>query len=361
MEKSEKKKTSRGKTVFRVIYLSLTVLLLGAAAFGLTKLWGFLKEYEISQEYYVTDEVLAELNSGNYEKIFEGLDVEISPYETEEDLHEQIESRLVGEFTVTKSAKYSTDDMPAYLLRCGGKTVGVLKLKKQGTTPKYGLNIYGYSDISGISAEMETSVKVTLPSTCTFTINGRQPEGEPYTEEEIPEAKRFGDRLSSEPVMRSYTISGLMSTPDIRIFDKNNAQLPVTIDGSEYSAVLPTTDPILAQQAEDFVYQFAQLYNQFISYDIEFSDLKPYMLKGTEFYKNLSGFRAQYYSYHTGFEFRNKELLNTTQYDENCFSVSLEYDHVVFTAYQEYVYHVSYTVFAVNTESGWRVADLVLN
>lgn len=361
MDKSEIKKKTRGKKVFYIIYFSLTAILLCAAAVGLSILWKFLGEYEQSQEYHTTDAVLAELNSGDLTKIYDGLDIAISPYETEEMLREQIATRLDGEFTCTKSAKYSTDNAPAYLLRCSGKTVGILKLKKQGSTPKYGLNIYGYSEISGVSAEMGSSAKVTLPSTCTFTINGKSPDGETYTEQPIPETKRFGDLLSSEPVMRTYEITGLMNPPDIRIFDKNNKPLPVALENDEYSAVLPTTDPESAKQAEDFAYQFAQLYNQFISYDIKFYDLKPYMLKGTEFYKNLSGFMPQFYSNHKGFEFRNKKLLGTTQYDDNCFSVSLEYDHVIFSKYQEHVYHVSYTVFVVNTENGWRAVDLILN
>lgn len=361
MDKSENKKPLKGKRVFYIIYFSLTVLLLGAIAAGLAILWNFLGEYEQSQEYHATDAVLAELNGGDLTKIYKGLDIAISPYETEEMLREHIAKRLDGEFTCTKSAKYSTDDTPAYLLRCGGKTVGILKLRKQGTTPKYGLNIYGFSGISGISAEMGSSARVTLPSTCTFTINGKPPVGETYTEEQIPDAKRFGSQLSAEPVMRTYEISGLMDPPDIRIFDKNNKQLPVTLKDDEYSAVLPVTDPGSAREAEDFAYQFAQLYNQFISYDIKFYELKPYMLKETEFYKELAGFMPQFYPNHKGFEFRNKKLLNTAQYDGNCFSVSLEYDHVVFSKYQEHVYHVSYTVFAVNTEDGWRAADLVLN
>lgn len=358
---SKTKKTGAGKKVFYAIYFSLTAILLTAITAGLVILWGFLKEYEQSQEYHATDAVLAELNSGNLNKIFEGLDIEISVYETEASLREQITERLAGEFSCTKSAKYSTDDAPAYLLRCDGKTVGILKLEKQGTTPKYGLNIYGYGGISGISAEMSKHARVVLPSTCTFTVNGKSPDGEFFTEERIPEAKRFGDLLSAEPTIRTYAFGGLMNPPDIRIFDKNGKQLPVSLENDVYSAVLPITDTEAAAQAEDFAYEFAQLYNQFISYDIQFYELKPYMVRGTEFYKNLANFMPQFYGTHTGFEFRNKEILNTTQYDDDCFSVSLEYDHVVFTRYQEHVYHVSYTVYVVKTDEGWRAVDLVLN
>lgn len=355
------KTKTKGKKVFFAIYFSFTAILLAAAAAGLVILWGFLEEYEQSQEYHVTDAVTAELNSGDLTKIFEGLDIKISPYETQEALRKQISERLSGEFSCTKSAKYTTEDAPAYLLRCGGDTVGVLTLKKQGTTPKYGMDTYAYGGISGVTADLSRHARVTLPSTCTFTVNGISPDGEFFTEERIPEAKRFGDLLTAEPTMRTYAFGGLMNPPDIRIYDKNGNSLPVTLENDVYSAALPITDPETAAQAEDFAYEFARLYNQFISNDIEFYKLKPYMVRDTEFYKNISGFMPQYYGAHSGFEFRNKEITETVRYDDRCYSVSLEYDHVVLTYSQEHVYHVSYTVYAVNTDEGWRVVDLVIS
>ncbi len=365
MTASEKK---RPRKVFMWIYITLTVLLLAAAAFGLTKLWGFLEEYEQSQEYYVTDAILAELNGGDYTKILENADVGFSPYETEDALRRQIESRLDGgKFTLVKSAKHSTEDAPAYILRCGNENienVAVLALKKVSKTPKYGLDIYGYDRFYDIQARQDERAEVKLPGSCSFTINGKAPEGEEFTEEPIEDAERFGGYLSEKPVMRSYVIEGLMNAPDIRFFDENGNEIGdirVSPENGVYSCALPTTDAETAARAETFVSDFSKEYSRFVTNDVSFEELKPYIPSGTKFYNDLRSLKVQFYTQHSGYRFENEKLSGTTQYSENCFSVSIEYDHVIDYYGKDVTYHSSYTIYAVKTENGWRAVDLVLN
>lgn len=359
-EKKDKKKNI-GKRVYYSILLSLTGILLAAAAFGLIKLWGFLEEYELTQQSYVTEPILAELNVGNYTKLFEGLDAEISPYETKEALHEQITDRLNGEFTATKSAKYSTEDAPVYLLKSGGENIALLELKKTSKTPKYGLDVYGYNRIYGITATMNEEVKIVIPNTVKFTVNGKSPENEFFTEEQIPETERFGEFLVGKPKMRTYKLTGLMNPPEIRFYNANGEEIPVSPENGVYTCGLPTLDSSLAKEAEEFATEFAKLYSEFVAYDIYFADLKPYLKKGTEFYDNLKTFNAQFYTPHQGYEFREEKILGTTQYSDACFTVKPEYDHVIKFYAQEKVYHTSYTVYAVKTDEGWKAIDLTIN
>lgn len=358
-------KRPRGGTVFLWIYISLTVLLLAAIAFGLIKLWGFLKEYESAQQNYVTDAVLAELNNGDHTRIYEGLDgltAEISPYETEEALREQISNRLTGEFTLAKSAKYSTEETPVYMLKCGGENVALLSLKKISKTPKYGLDVFGFDKIYGFTAQRSESAEVKIPSVCTFTVNGKSTDGETFTEEEISGADYFGDYLKDKPTIRSYKFEGLMNPPDVRFYDANGKAIPVSLENGVYSCPLPTIGEDRAKAAETFASEFAKEYSKFVAYDTAFENLKPYIPRGTDFYDNLRTFNAQYYTPHNGYEFRNEKLLGTTQFSENCFSVSLEYDHVIIYHGNEITYHSSYTIYTVKTaDKGWQAVNLVIN
>lgn len=357
----KKTKSDTGEKVYFSIYFSLSALLIAAIIFGLVKLWGFLKEYEASQQYHTTDVVLAELNSGDFSKLFDGIDDEISEYETIEELYDQITSRFTGEFTCTKSGKYSTDENPAYMIKCNGENAAVLYLKKESTMPEYGLDIFGYDKITGVTVQKNESATITLPDTCTFTINGKQAEGLSYTEEEISEAEKFGDYIEEKPVMRTYSIDGLMNIPDIKMFDKNGRQLPVSLENNVYSCALPTTDNEAALQAEEFAFEFACRYNEFVSYDIYFYSLTPYLIKGTELYENLRTYLAQYYGYHTGYEFRNKEIVSNTQYSDNCFAVNLKYQHVLFSYGKEIVYDISYTIYVAEIDGNWKTIDMIIN
>ncbi len=357
----KKRKPGLGGKIFFAIYFSLTIILCTAIAIGLGKLWGFLKEYEQSQQVYAVDVILAELNSGNYSKIFEGLDAEISPYETGDDLRRQVTSRINGEFTSAKSAKYSTEESPAYLLKCGGENLAVLALKKTSKTPKYGMDIYGFDRIYGIEAQRNERAEVVVPSNCTFTINGKAPDGESFTEEHIPEAEYFGKYLDNEPAMRSYVFEKLMFQPEIRFFDKNGSPLPTLLENNVYSCALPTIDNEAAKDAEEFAFKFAKEYNKYIAYDTWFQSLAKYIPSDTEFYENLRTFNAQYYAPHSGYDFRDEKFLGTTQYSDECFSVSLEYDYVVISHGNEVPFHNSYTIFTVKTQKGWQAVNLILN
>lgn len=358
----QKTKTPIGKRVYYSIFFTLVGLLLTAIVLGLVKLWGFLTEYEQSQHYHVTDVILAEFNSGDYTKIFDALDAEaeISEYETQEMLHKQITERFNGEFTCAKSGKYSTEDAPAYMLKCGGENVAIIYLKKAAATAEYALDIFEFDRIAGIAPHKNESVTVTLPSTCTFTVNGIEPVGELFLTERMPNAEKFGEFLNGEPVMRTYKFGGLMYPPEIRIFDESGKPLSVTSENGVYSAKLSITDPDKANEAAEYAYTFAKRYNEYVSNDIEFFDLSPHLLKGTTLYSNLRNFMAQYYGYHTGYEFRNKEIVSVTQYSDNCFEVSLKYQHVLFS-YKEVAYDIAYTVYVVDTNNGWKTVDLMMN
>ncbi len=355
------KEKNIGKRVFYSIYAGLVVLLLGAIAFGLIKLWGFLKEYELTQHYNVTDVVLAELNSGDYTKIFDGLKVEISEYETEEMLKGQITEKLGGTFTATKSAKYGSEEKPVYMLKCDGENVALLELVKSGTTPKYGLDVFSFSRIYGVTAQKNESAKIVIPSNVTFTINGKDTTGELFTEERFPEAKRFGEHLKGEPTQRTYQIGGLMNKPEVKFFDKDGNAVPVTEENGVYSCALPTRNSELAGKSGDYALDFAKDYSAFIAYDVSFDALRPYLIRGTEFYTNLRTFNAQYYTPHQGYEFRDEKIVDVTQYSDECFAVKLEFDHVVKYYGEEMPYHNAYTVFVAKTDDGLKVLDLILS
>lgn len=361
MESTKKKRKKSGGRIFLIVYVSLTAILCAAIAIGLGKLWGFLKEYEQSQQSYVVDEILAELNGGNYSKILEELDAEISPYETMDDLRKQVTSRLGGEFTAAKSVKYSTDESPAYMIKCGGENLAVLALKKVSKTPKYELDVYGFDRIYGITAQRGEYAKVVIPSTCTFTVNGKPTDGETYTEEAIEQTEFFGDYLEDKPTLRTYTFEGLMYQPEIRFFDKNGSPIPTELEDSVYSCAFPTIDKEAAEEAEEFAYTFSKEYNKYIAYDTWFQSLAKYIPSDTEFYENMRTFNAQYYGDHYGYDFMNENYLGTTQYSDDCFAVSLEYDYVIKYYGGVLSYHNSYTVFTVKTENGWRAVNLILN
>lgn len=360
------KKRKTGTVVFYVIYFLFFSAAAAAAVFLLAKLWDFLEEYESSQLCYVTDAVLEKLNGGDYAEIYKGADTDISPYETEDALYRQIATRidgLGGEITCTKSAKQSRADKPVYVLSRGGEQFAYMSLKKGGKTEKYGIDLYEFDSIYGIAAQKDEYVYVTLPSSVSFTINGQLPAEELREEASaIPGTERFGEFLTSAPVMETYFIGGFLERPVIR-FHLGEKELAGKYDeeSRSWSCGLPVTDEEALRSAKEFALDFSHKYSSYIANDISFAELSKNIPADTKLYGDMYNYEGQYYTWHSGYEFKENEITSAVQYSDKCFSVSVRYKHIVYFGGEEYEYPADNTVFLVKNGEGWQVADLIMN
>lgn len=363
-EHSAKRPRSRtGTIVFYSIYFVLLAAALSAAVIGLGKLWEFLQHYEACQVYHTIDAAAEELNSGNLELLYGGIESDISPYESEEAAQRQLSERFTGEFTLKKNIKQSTKENPVYTILCGDEPVAFAKLAQTGKDELYGFEIYGIESVYGIQLVQNESVKLTLPTGCTAKINGVELcDWAEHETSEIPEAAQFGEYLTSAPQMDSYTVTGLMYPPEVEFTDSSGKAL-VTRRGENggYSCDLPVTDRDNADKAAEFALEFSELYSKYIANDAYFSSISGYIPQDTELYNNLRTYEGQFYTYHSGYDFTEEQVQRITQYSDDCFAVRVSYVHNVYYGGETYSYPADNTIFAVNTDSGWRAVGLTMN
>ena len=351
-----------GSVVFYVIYFLLLAAALSAIVVGLGELWGFLRSYEASQIYHVTDEIAAALNGGDLSLLYEGVEGEISPYENEELLHKQLSERLTGEFTLAKNLKKSAKDAPVYTISCGGEPCAFASLKVTGKDPQYNLDIYSLDNVSGVYPETNVSVTVTLPTGCSARVNGMDIlAGTPCAAAPIEEAENFGTRLSQQPEMLTYTINGLMYEPTVAVYAADGSALDVERSGGVYSCGLPMLNAAAAEEAQKFALEFSELYSCYIANDVYFTTVSRDIPEDTRLYSDLKTYEGQFYTYHTGYDFTDEQVTRVTQYSDECFAVRVGYKHNVYYAGETFTYPADNTVFAVNTADGWKAAALVMN
>lgn len=325
---------STGTVVFYSIYFVLLAAALSAAVVGLGKLWEFLQHYEACQVYHTIDAVAEELNSGKLDLLYSGIESDISPYEGEGAARRQLSERFTGEFTLKKNIKESTKENPVYTVLCGGEPAAFARLAQTGADELYGFEIYGV-ELSSWS-EHETA--------------------------EIPEAAEFGEYLTSAPQMDSYAVTGLMYPPEVEFSDGSGKPLETLRDeNGAYSCGLPLTDSAAAEQAKEFALEFSELYSKYIANDVYFSSISGYIPQDTELYSNLSTYEGQFYTYHSGYDFTEEQVRRVTQYSADCFAVRVSYVHNVYYGGETYSYPADNTIYAVNTESGWKAAGLTMN
>lgn len=363
-KKYNARRVKKGTAVFWFIYAVMLCLAVAAAVIMLSKLWDFIKGYEDSQIYHVTDRIMTELNSGDLSKIFDGLNAELSPYETREMFENQVKSRLDGEITCSKSAKESRRDRPVYLLKCGGEGFAYMSLKKSGTDEKYGFELYDFESVYGIEPEKNEYVRVSLPDNCSFKINGVSPVGE--TEEKsdgFKETKYFLDYIADVPEVNTYLIDGLMFPPEITFYDKNGGELQYDYDeeNKSYSCSLPITDKELAGSAGEFALDFSHRYSKYIANDASFNEVARDIPPETELYTKLYDYEEFYYTWHTSYDLIDDKILSVTQYTDDCFAARVSYTHIVYYNGKEFVYPADNTVYMVRNGDGWIVPNIVMN
>lgn len=314
---------STGTVVFYSIYFVLLAAALSAAVVGLGKLWEFLQHYEACQVYHTIDAVAEELNSGKLDLLYSGIESDISPYEGEGAARRQLSERFTGEFTLKKNIKESTKENPVYTVLCGGEPAAFARLAQTGADELYGFEIYGVERVYGVQLVQNESVRLSLPTGCTAKINGVELSSwSEHETAEIPEAAEFGEYLTSAPQMDSYAVTGLMYPPEV---------------------------------------EFSELYSKYIANDVYFSSISGYIPQDTELYSNLSTYEGQFYTYHSGYDFTEEQVRRVTQYSADCFAVRVSYVHNVYYGGETYSYPADNTIYAVNTESGWKAAGLTMN
>ena len=354
---------STGTVVFYSIYFVLLAAALSAAVVGLGKLWEFLQHYEACQIYHTIDAVAEELNSGNLGLLYSGIEGEISPYEGEGAARRQLSERFTGEFTLKKNIKESTKENPVYTVLCGGEPAAFARLAQTGADELYGFEIYGVERVYGVQLVQNESVRLSLPTGCTAKINGVELSSwSEHETAEIPEAAEFGEYLTSAPQMDSYAVTGLMYPPEVEFSDGSGKPLETLRDeNGAYRCGLPVTDSAAAEQAKEFALEFSKLYSKYIANDVYFSSISGYIPQGTELYSNLSTYEGQFYTYHSGYDFTEEQVRRVTQYSADCFALRVSYVHNVYYGGETYSYPADNTIYAVNTEAGWKAAGLTMN
>ena len=217
--------------------------------------------------------------------------------------------------------------------------------------------------VYGVQLVQNESVRLSLPTGCTAKINGVELSSwSEHETAEIPEAAEVGEYLTSAPQMDSYAVTGLMYPPEVEFSDGSGKPLETLRDeNGAYSCGLPLTDSAAAEQAKEFALEFSELYSKYIANDVYFSSISGYIPQDTELYSNLSTYEGQFYTYHSGYDFTEEQVRRVTQYSADCFAVRVSYVHNVYYGGETYSYPADNTIYAVNTESGWKAAGLTMN
>ena len=161
--KTAKKRRSWGFAIFTILY---ALIVLGTAAWGLSKFWDYLDAYEHSRIQNTMDAYMAEVTAEYVcDRSGDLIDCVDHNLQSEEACKAVILDFLSEGITYARKTAECTDARTVYVLRSAGKVIGQVELVPQGET-RYGFTPWVVScDSFDLSFLLGTSATITVDHT----------------------------------------------------------------------------------------------------------------------------------------------------------------------------------------------------
>lgn len=358
MKKKTVKKTKTGTKVFRVVYASLTALLAAAIVIGLVLLWDALSAYEKSDPE-IPIKALTEEFKKDKNVLMKNLGAKLNEFEDESAVKAYFDKLVQGEITYVRNGKKSTEDRIVYGIRADGGTIAEAEVLKTNRSLGYGFYEYEAGKITFGEIPAHTC-SVTAPDSARVFCNGMMVSEKYVTEEgEVyPESEHFRGFLKEPPRDLTYTVEGFIGEAEFTAYDREGNALELK---EGVFSLFTKEEPELSKLALDF----STAYSKYVVNDGYLSAVSEFLAPDMPFYAELEGYENFWHNWHTDFAFLDTEAGNPVFYGENCASVKVKYDHVLYgvSSSENGELHspADYTVYMVKLGEEWKVTELAFN
>lgn len=291
------KRARRRKLWTKVYWISLfiwTLLLIGAAAFGLNLVWRYAEEYENARPNHVIDAYVDEINRNHW---VDGIDEAISkmPHEmqTDEECAERVKELLSEGITYTRQGSADAGNSINYSLRCGnGNVFGKVTLVEDtGKADELKFKTLLPWKISNVEFDFNglyTSVETVVPKMYSVYLNDNLLGEEYIVETDIPYdvLEPYYEDFGGLPTKVRYKYDNCIGVlePVIKDADGNVVVIDETQDDSQF--IVPCSEDML-ERLSNFSVAYIDRYLRFTSGVSDpmtaYKQLSGYVVAGTEF------------------------------------------------------------------------------
>lgn len=269
----------------------------------------------------------------------------------------------------------STNKKPVYDIYYNGKKVLKIKIANKGQIQKLKLLNYTKWEVVDIKSYIENGlyeVKANIPENYKLYINGK--EVKDSIESENKSLALFA-QYTEVKKYNGYEINGLINKPKVVIKDDSGKEVKPTIKDDVYTieeTYFKTDDNEVAQSKliERFdVLAFAEKYSLFLTNDLSgsyhgFSQLKKYVIEGTDMYKMMynwaHGIDITFTSKHTlkNPTFTNESLTNFVIYSDKAFTVDVTLEKNMKVKGEDRVMKMHDRLSFVYYNDGWKLINM---
>lgn len=286
-----KKRRRWGFPVFMVLY---ALVILGAAAWGLTKFWDYMEAYEQSRIKNTLDVYMAEVTPqyicGRSGDLIDSIDHNL---QSREDCQQVILDFLSGGISYARKTAECTDQRAVYVLRTGGKVIGQVVLVPRGET-RYGFTPWAVSeDTFDLSFLVGDPASITVDHTMQVYAGETLLDGGYITESGLKyeAVEDFYGELEL-PYKLTYAAGPILGQTELRAVDANGNAVTVTQE-ADLDPWLNNCDEEVHSEVDAFNREFIHRYVRYLTsrrdnrqYNLE--HLLPLLVDGSDLKKRVS-------------------------------------------------------------------------
>ena len=261
--KTAKKRRSWGFAIFTILY---ALIVLGTAAWGLSKFWDYLDAYEHSRIQNTIDAYMAEVTAEYVcDRSGDLIDSVDHNLQSEEACKAVILDFLSEGITYARKTAECTDTRTVYVLRSAGKVIGQVELVPQGET-RYGFTPWVVScDSFDLSFLLGQSASITVDHTMQVYAGETLLDESYVTETELKYdavADFYGEL--ELPYKLTYTAGPILGETVLHAVDAKGNTV-VTAEESDLDIYLNNCAEAVHQELDAFNLEFIHRYVRYLT------------------------------------------------------------------------------------------------
>lgn len=343
---------------FWIFYLSFIIVLCVISALGLSFFSSVLKDYEAAQPYKVVEKYIEKLKSGDYSYTLGFSGFEYTNFAKEEDCIEVLKERYAGkDIYYLESSSYLGSDTVRYNLYSNGERLGYVILSQTDSHTKYGSKIWKIESCE--SFDFLESYTVTVPKGYTLYADGDTVGGE-YVESIVSTEEYPVINNIEKPSYITYKIDGFITEPEFTVDPIYGEEYSKTVFENGHITVFNRKN-IYYSEIYGFIRAAMEEYINVISLQSDMENYLQCVLENSEYADTVKNFNKSWIMYQPEFvstAVENFEILRYEEYTSTQVLAEISFDYKVYLKYSSEVYPSKYKIICIQTENGWKIANM---
>ncbi|MBO4934520.1 MAG: hypothetical protein J5441_05065 [Clostridia bacterium] len=312
----------------------------------------FLREYEETRPLNAAKEAVIALAKGENKPGFVPSDA--TEFDAAVDVAAAFaEAGGTANAEIVEKVGISTEEVPVYSVREGGKEICRLRLK-----PAEKRRFFKTWQADGFIFGGDNAIDITVTGDTVLKLNGVE-VGENYIVERDAALPGYEDFADITPKCVRYCVEGLRFKPVVTLENPycypnaefKNGFWTVTYRGAENNRA----------DAVNIAYSAAKAYVTYASSkNSPLAPLDKWLIPGSTLRARVLSFDRRYFARHDSAEFRNMEDLDFSIYGADEFSVKLSFDYVMRYGKKEQTDKTVITLYMLRWNGEWKLSDVAV-